>query len=52
MLANYFFVDGSALLGDIRCAQGDIPEVAGAPLNLRRMVQHFTGGQYDTFHGD
>ncbi len=52
MLQNYFFVDGSALLGDIHRIHTAIPELSAMPLNLLRFAQYFTGDRYARFHGN
>jgi uncharacterized LabA/DUF88 family protein len=48
---NYFFVDGSALLGDIRRARVDLGINATAKLNLKKFSAYFTGHQFREFIG-
>src|SRR5438876_7602027 len=47
---NYFFVDGSALLGDIRRARKDLGIPTKARLDLRNFAQFFTGHKFTEFH--
>lgn len=49
---NYFFVDGSALLGDIRRTRTDLGIDAGAKLNLKNFAAFFAGHQFQAFLGD
>ena len=49
---NYFFVDGSALLGDIRRARTDLGINANAKLNLKEFAAFFTGPRFREFVGD
>lgn len=47
---NYFFVDGSALLGDIQRARVALGISTNARLDLLAFVRHFTGDKYGAFH--
>ena len=48
---NYFFVDGSALLGDIRRARTDLGIDPSAKLDLKNFAEYFTGHQFQVFLG-
>lgn len=47
---NYFFVDGSALLGDIARAKRELGVDNAARFHLSLMVNHFTGPKYGSYH--
>ena len=46
---NYFFVDGSALLGDIRRARIDL--TCNGRFSLRPFAEYFCGNYFTQFHG-
>jgi uncharacterized LabA/DUF88 family protein len=47
---NYFFVDGSALLGDIKRIRKLHPNQSGIRLNLKMFVQYFSGSLFQMYH--
>ena len=49
MANNYFFVDGSALLGDIRRARTELGLAATVTLDLTGFAAYFTSGRYREF---
>ena len=51
-LNNYFFVDGSALLADVRRLKADTGIPSTSQLKLVQFAQHFTGRMYQEFHGN
>ena len=48
---NYFFVDGSAFLSDVRKTRSDIGLPPSARLIIRSFVYFFTGTRFHQFHG-
>ena len=51
-LNNYFFVDGSALLADVRRLKSDLGLPPASQLKLVQFAQHFTGRLFQEFHGN
>ena len=47
---NYFFVDGSALLGDISRTKRELGLPPDSRLDLMTFVRHFSGMQYMQYH--
>lgn len=48
---NYFFVDGSALLGDIVRARRDLSLPSDARIILSMFASYFASGRFGEFHG-
>ena len=48
----YFFVDGSALLGDIARAKRDLVLSATAKLNFTQFAQYFTSPRFASWHAN
>ncbi len=47
---NYFFVDGSALLSDIRAIRNANEPLHGRLFVITRLADYFTGERFDKFH--
>ena len=52
MQDNHLFVDGSALLGDIRRTRRALGLPADSRLKLTELARYFTGKNFSQFHGD
>ena len=48
---NYFFVDGSALLADVRKARAAVGLPATATFDILAFVRYFAGMRFHEFHG-